>query len=80
MTSAAVSGGAPPSVSDTAIATPAVIDFGASETSTARGAPSARATRSAETIATNAPTIKAAAMSPSSGVAVNGERGRRRRT
>ena len=62
MTSTAVSGGAPPSVSDTAIATPAVTDFGASDTSTARGAPSARATRSAETTATNAPTSSAAAI------------------
>ena len=62
MTSAAVSGGRPPRLSETAMATPAVTDLGASETSTTRGAPSAPATATAETIATTAPTTSAAAI------------------
>ena len=63
MAGTAVSGGAPPSVSETAIATPAVTDFGASDTSTARGAPSACARPGGpETTATSAPTKSAAAI------------------
>jgi hypothetical protein len=61
MTRTAVSGGAPPSASVTAIATPAVIDFGASAIRTGRGAPSPLATSTAEAIATVAPTSSAAA-------------------
>jgi hypothetical protein len=60
VTRTAISGGAPPNDRDTAIATPAVTDFGGSETSTARGAPSDLATRSADAIATGAPTTSAA--------------------
>ena len=62
ITRTAVSGGAPPSGSLTAIATPAVIDFGASAIRTARGAPSALAMSTADTIATIARTTSAAAI------------------
>ena len=61
MTRTAVSGGAPPSASVTAVATPAVIDFGASAIRTARGAPNAFATSTADAIATVAPMSSAAA-------------------
>jgi hypothetical protein len=60
MTRTPVSGAALPSPSVTAIATPAVIDFGASAIRTLRGAPSPLATRTADTIATTTTTAKSA--------------------
>ena len=62
MTSTAVSGGRPPSFSDTAMATPAVTDLGASETSTTFGAPSQRAIRTADAMAVIDPASSAAAI------------------
>ena len=62
MTSTAVSAGTPPRFSDTAMAMPAVTDFGAIETSTWRGAPKAAAIATADTQATIAPEIRAAAI------------------
>jgi hypothetical protein len=62
ITRTAVSDGRPPARSETAIATAAVTDLGASEMSTTRGAPKAAAMTTAETIATRAPTTSAAAI------------------
>ena len=62
MTRAAVSAGMPPRLCEIAMATPAVTDLGASETSTARGTPIAAAMPSAETMATVEPASRAAAI------------------
>ncbi len=62
ITSTAVSAGSPPSVSDMPIATAAVTDFGASDTSTSRGTPKAWATSTAEASATTEPTTSAASI------------------
>ena len=60
ITSTAVSAGSPPNCSEIAMATPAVTDFGASEISVPRGAPSQLAIRIAEPQATTEPTTSAA--------------------
>jgi hypothetical protein len=59
ITSTAVTADSPPRPSDTAMAMPAVTDFGASETSIGRGSPSARPIATTETTATIEPTASA---------------------
>ena len=62
MTATAVSDGSACSDSLMPIATPAVTDFGASDSTTVRGRPAASASNTTETIAVTEPTTSAASI------------------